>query len=128
MAKINNIVKEVLDKTEMLVIGTCGADGVHLSATWGEYVKNIGLIDDEIILIPSGGLSKTEENLKLKNNIEVLIGSKQVQSAHGAGQGISIFGKGEFVYSGEIFDRVKSKYSWIRAVLMIKIESFSTQL
>ncbi len=128
MAKINNIIKDVLDKTEMLVIGTCGADGIHLSATWGEYVRNIGLIDDEVILIPAGGLNKTEENLKLKNHIEVLIGSKQVQSSHGSGQGISIFGKGEFVYSGEIFNKVKEKYSWIRAVLMIKIESFSTQL
>ncbi|MHB1645857.1 MAG: pyridoxamine 5'-phosphate oxidase family protein [Candidatus Acididesulfobacter diazotrophicus] len=128
MAKINNVVKEALDKTEMVVLGTCGADGVHLSATWGEYVKNLGLIDDETILIPAGGLEKTEENLKLKNQIEVLIGSKQVAGKFGAGQGVSISGKGEFIYSGEIFNKVKEKYSWIRAVLMIKIGSFTVQL
>ena len=63
-----------------------------------------------------------------RNNIEVLIGSKQVKGTYGTGQGASISGKGEFVYSGEIFNKVKEKYSWIRAVLMIKIESFTIQL
>ncbi|MHB1680363.1 MAG: hypothetical protein ACYCTB_07645 [bacterium] len=41
---------------------------------------------------------------------------------------MSISGKGEYIYSGEIFNKVKEKYSWIRAVLMIRIESFTVQL
>ena len=56
-------VKEVFEKTEVVCIATCGNDGPHLVATWGDYIRKIGIKDEGVIVIPAGGYRKTEENL-----------------------------------------------------------------
>ena len=116
MAKMEEKAKDVLEKTEVVVIGTCGTDGPHLVATWGDFVRTIGVQDGGTILAPAGGYSQTEENLKNNSRVEVLIGSKEI------GTGFRLSGRGEIQTSGELADLVKSKFSWARGALVINVD------
>ncbi|MCL5072559.1 MAG: pyridoxamine 5'-phosphate oxidase family protein [Actinobacteria bacterium] len=127
MLKIEGISREVLDKTEWVAIVTQGEDGPHLVATWGDYVRQIGAVDDKII-IPVGTYSKTEENLKKNKNIQLLIVSKQVNGTHGPGQGCRLLGEGEIQKEGKILEKVKEKFSWARGALIVKINEINTLL
>ncbi len=128
MAKIEGKCKEVIERTEWVAIATCGDDGPHIVATWGDYVRAIGIKDGMIIIIPAGGYNKTAENLKKNNRVELLIASKQVQGSHGPGQGCSITGRGEVQISGEFAEAARKKFSWARGALVIRVEQVKTQL
>lgn len=121
MAKIEGMCKEVLDKTEWISIVTSGEDGSHSVATWGDYVRSIG-IDGDTLIIPAGGYYKTEENLKRNNRVELLVASTQVSGDRSIGRGFRLSGTGTLHASGRMFDLAKSKFSWARAALVIKIE------
>ncbi len=54
MIKVEGKCKEVMEKTEWVAIATCGDDAPHVVATWGDYVRTIGIEDDMIIIIPAG--------------------------------------------------------------------------
>ncbi len=128
MVKIEGKCKEVIDKTEWIAIATCGDSGPHVVATWGDYVRVLGIKDNGIIVIPAGHYNTTEENLKKNNRVELLIASKQVQGNYGPGQGCSISGKGEIQTSGKFADMAKSKFSWARGALVITVEKVNMQL
>ncbi len=128
MVKIEGKCKEVMEKTEWVAIATCGDDGPHVVATWGDYVRTIGIKNDMIIIIPAGKYNKTEENLKKNNRVELLIASKQVQGSHGPGQGCFLIGKGEVQISGEFVETVKKRFTWARGALVIRVEEVKTQL
>ncbi len=129
MARIEGKFKEVLDKTEFVAIATSSADGPHIAATWGDYVRTIGLQDnDETIVIPAGRYRKTEENLAKNNRVEVLIASKQVQGTRSPGQGCRISGTGEVQTAGPLAELAKAKFPWARGALVIRVESLETQL
>ena len=127
MIKIEGICKEVLDKTEWVAIVTQGEDGPHLVATWGEYVRQIGTENDEII-IPVGFYNKTEENLKKNKNIQLLIASKQTKGSSGPGQGCRLRGEGEIQKEGEIVQKVKEKFSWARGALIMRVKEIDALL
>ncbi len=128
MAKIEGTCKEVMGKTEWVAIATHGDDGPHVVATWGDYVRALGIKDDAIIIIPAGKYEKTEKNLTKDNRVEVLIASKQVAGAHGPGQGCSLTGTGEIQTSGEFAEAVRKRFSWARGALIIRIDQVRTQL
>lgn len=129
MAKIEGKCREVMDKTEWVTIVTSGADGPNLVATWGEYVRTIGIKDGEVIIVPAGAYHKTEVNLKNNNRIELLIASRQVQGAYSRfGQGCKISGRGELQTKGEIAEMAKAKFPWARGALVIKVEEVRSQL
>jgi predicted pyridoxine 5'-phosphate oxidase superfamily flavin-nucleotide-binding protein len=127
MAKIEGVVREVIETCEWVAIATAGADGPHLAATWGDYIRALG-VEDDVILIPAGGLRKTEANLKANPRIELLLASRQVQRPHGAGQGCVLSGTAELQASGPVMDKVKAQFPWARAALVVKVERASTQL
>jgi len=128
MVKIEGKCKEVMEKTEWVAIATCGADGPHIVATWGDYVRTIGIKDDMIIIIPAGKYNKTEKNLEKNNRVELLIASRQVQGTHGPGQGCSLTGRGEVHISGEFAEAAKKNFPWARGALVIKVEEVKIQL
>ncbi len=128
MARIEKKCKEVLDKAEWIAIATSGADGPHLAGTWGEYVRALGIKDGETLVVPAGGLLKTEQNLKGDNRIELLCSTRQVQGTRGPGKGCRIRGTGQLQTSGDIFEATKKKFPWARGVLVIKAEEVSEQL
>jgi len=128
MAKIEKKCREVLDKTEWIAIATTGADGPHLAGTWGEYVKALGMINDDTLLVPIGGYRKTEDNLEMNSRIELLCGTRQVQGTHGPGKGCRIRGTGQIQKNGENFEAAKKLFPWVRGVLVIRAEEVYEQL
>ena len=124
---IDDISRQVIDRCEWVAIATAGAKGPHLAATWGDYVRKLG-ISDEFLLIPAGYLHQTEDNLRHDPRIELLFATRQVTGNHGPGRGCAINGRGEVVASGAHADAVKSKFPWARAALVVHIESVSLQL
>ncbi|MCE9613872.1 MAG: pyridoxamine 5'-phosphate oxidase family protein [Lentisphaerae bacterium] len=127
MTKIEGVCKEVLEKTEWVAIATAGTDGPHVVATWGDYVRALGIGDNQL-LIPMGYMSKTEQNVKHDNRVELLAGTRQVAGAHGPGKGCSIAGKAHVQTSGATFDAVKAKFPWARAALVVKVDKVEPQL
>jgi len=128
MSKIEGICREVIDKAEWIAIATSGAEGAHLAGTWGEYVRALRKVNDEILLVPVGGYRTTERNLVPENRIELLCATKRVQGAHGPGKGCWIRGTGEIKTSGNRFTAAKTKFPWARGVLVVKVEEVSSQL
>ena len=127
MAKIEGAVREVIDKCEWVAIATVGPDGPHLAATWGDYVRAIGVRDD-VVVIPAGGLRQTEANLKTNRRIELLLASRAVPRQAGEGQGCVLSGTAELRVSGQEMEAVKARFPWARAALVVKVERAATQL
>ena len=128
MATIEGKARELLDKAEVVVICTYSGDGPHLVATWGDFVRTIGIQDGNKIVIPAGGYRLTEENLKDNNKVQVLIGSKQVEGTHGMGFGCRLSGRGEIQTSGELFDLAKSKFPWARGTFVVHVDKIEYML
>ena len=120
MARIEGKCRELIEKAEWVAIVTWGDDGSHLVATWGDYVRALGIGDDEII-IPTYGYRKTEENLNKNNRVELLIASKQVQGSKSQGQGCRLSGRGEIQTSGDKAKLAQAKFSGARGALVVKV-------
>jgi hypothetical protein len=128
MAKIEGNCKDIMDKAEWVAVATIGVDGPQLSATWGDYIRTLGIRGGEIVLVPIAGYHGTEQNLAKDKRIEMLWATRQVQGQYGPGNGCKIKGKGEIQSSGEFAEEAKEKFPWARAVLVVKIEEISEQL
>ena len=127
MAKIDGVCREVLEKSEWVGIATAGPDGPHLVATWGDYVRALGIEEDRL-LIPVGGMHKTEANLKHDNRVELLCGTRQVQGTHSLGKGCGIVGRAELQTAGPQFAAAKARFPWARAVMVVSVEEIKPQL
>jgi len=127
MPTIEGEIRMVIDRSEWVAIATTGSDGPHLAATWGDYVRALG-IPDNVILIPAGGLQTTEANLAADPRIELLFASREVQGSRGRGQGCRLRGRGEFQASGPAADAVKACFPWARAALVVRVDHATTQL
>ncbi|MCE7907216.1 MAG: pyridoxamine 5'-phosphate oxidase family protein [Candidatus Omnitrophica bacterium COP1] len=119
--------KEVIERSEWVAIATSGPDGPHLVATWGDYVRALGIESDRLF-IPAGNYRQTEEILKGNDRIELLFASRQVKGEFGQGRGCHIRGRGEMKTSGPELDQVKTHYPWARGVLIVHIEMVRMQL
>jgi hypothetical protein len=128
MAKIEGICKEIMDKADWISISTEGVDGPHVAATWGDYVRKLGFVNYETIMVPLSGFRTTERNLLSDDRIELLCATKLVPSAFSLGRGCRIRGKGHVETSGERFAAVKEAFSWARGVLVVKVEETHVQL
>lgn len=129
--KLDSVCQEILERTEWVAIVTRDGDtGLpHLAATWGDYIRNFGIIGGETILIPAGRYHKTEANLNKSKRLQLLIASKQVERSGGRkGQGCVLHGEGEIQTSGEFAARVKEKYAWARGALVVRVQRSETLL
>ncbi len=81
--------REVLETTEFVAIVTSGPDGPHVVATWGDYVRQLGLEGDRL-LIPAGYYQHTEANLGRDSRLQLLIASRAAEGTLGPGQGYVI--------------------------------------
>ncbi len=128
MAKIGDDIRAVIDKAEGTAIATTGPDGPHLAATWGDYVRTLGVKGD-VILIPAGRLRKTEANLAKDPRVELLFASRAVADSKGnPGQGCLLRGTAELQTAGPHFDAVKARFAWARGALVVRVEHAETQL
>lgn len=99
-------------------IVTAGNDGPHLVNTWNSY---IAVTSDDKLLIPAYGYNKTEKNLNAHDQVILSIASREIDGYKGKGTGFIVKGTTRFIKSGEEFNRMKEKFSWVRAVLEITV-------
>jgi hypothetical protein len=111
---------EVLKHDGVVAIGTMGPDGQHMVNTWNSYIR---LTDDGRLLIPAGYMNKTEANVSANDDVLVTLGSSKVAGKNGPGTGFLIRGKAAFEASGPEFEKVKARFAWARAALIITILS-----
>lgn len=103
-----------------VAIVTHGTDGPHVVNTWNSYVN---ITSDGRMLIPVGGMNKTEKNLGENQLVKLTIGSREVQGLNYKGAGFLITGTVKFAKDGAGFNLMKAKFAWARAVLEITIET-----
>ena len=117
--------RDVLRKDGVVAIATVGEDGPHMVNTWNSYVR---LTDDGRMLIPAGFMHRTEANIRFNPDVLITCGSSKVQGKIGPGTGFLIKGSAEFRESGADFDRMKATFGWMRAVVIVTIESATQTL
>ena len=120
MSLLEGACREVLDETEVVALVTEGPDGPHIAATWGDYVRTLGIGDDRLV-IPAGFYRHMEANLARNPSIQILVASRKVQGNIGPGQGFTLKGTGRIVDVGADMDRVKASFPWARAALIVDI-------
>jgi predicted pyridoxine 5'-phosphate oxidase superfamily flavin-nucleotide-binding protein len=120
MALLEGACREVLEATEVVTIVTDGPTGPHIAATWGEYVRRVGIEGDRII-IPAGFYHHMQENLERDPSIQLLVASRQVQGGMGPGQGFTLRGAAHLETEGDAMDRVKEHFPWARAALVVEV-------
>ena len=108
-----------------VTIVTNGADGAHLVNTWNSYIV---VTPEDKLLIPAYGYNKTERNLGVHNEVILSIASKEIEGFKATGTGFIVKGTTRFVKSGEDFDRMKEKFSWVRAILEITVTAAQQML
>jgi predicted pyridoxine 5'-phosphate oxidase superfamily flavin-nucleotide-binding protein len=127
MAIIEGNCREVCEASEFVTIVTSGDDGPHVVGNWGDYMRALGIGADTIVL-PAGRYRQTEQNLRQRSRVQLLVASKKVQGTRSPGQGYLIVGTAEVVSTGEIAERVKAQFPWARGALVIHVEQATAQL
>lgn len=122
-----NLLKEILNHNldSGAAIVTNGTDGVHLANTWNSYIR---LENDDTLYIPVGGMIKTEENLKENGKILLSVTNREIQGFNFPGTGVLIEGTGKIVTTGDLVEKTKESYPWIRGVLVVKIDKVEQKL
>jgi hypothetical protein len=117
---ISDVFKEVLTHNGVVSITTWSENNVHVSNTWNSYLQISG---DNKILIPAAWFHKTEKNVILNNKVIVTLGSPDVQGKMGMGTGFVVDGTAEFISSGDMYDMMKEKFSFLTRVMEITATS-----
>lgn len=118
---INEKLTEVLSHPTdgVVAIVTQGKEEPHVINTWNSYIY---VTTDYKLLIPVGGMNRTEKNIEDNNNIWLTIGNREVQGKMYKGTGYSIKGTARFIKDGTEFEMMKKKFNWARAILEVTIE------
>lgn len=103
-------------------VASVNAEGqAHIANTWNKYLI---VTDDEEILIPCFGFTKTQKNVEnVSPRVEVSIGSHEVQGKMGMGTGCLLVGTAKFIKEGPLFDEMKAQCTWASRVLVFKPQS-----
>lgn len=98
----------------------------HVVNTWNSYLV---VTDDERILIPAYGFRKTEKNVNENNNVKLTLGSKEVLGYKDyQGTGFLINGVAKFISTGDEYDFMKKKFSFLTRVLEITVDTAKQML
>ena len=125
MSKLSEKFLEVLKHEGVVSIMSWGVEP-HLVNTWNSYLV---VTDDERILIPAYGFRKTQKNVDVNNKVKISLGSKDVLGYKDyQGTGFLIDGTASFFESGDEYDMMKSKFSWLNRVLEITVENAKQML
>ena len=109
---------DVFQHEGVVAIATQGQDGPHLVNTWNSYIQ---VADNNHLLIPVGGMNTTEANVRRDNRVLLTAGSRDVEGLRYMGTGFLIEGTASFATDGTEFDRVKERFPWARAALVVKV-------
>jgi hypothetical protein len=116
---------EILKHEGVVAIATQGEDGPHLVNSWNSYIK---VFPNNYFTIPAGYMNETEDNINKNNEVQVTVGSREVNGFNGPGTGFLIKGTASFEKSGPEFDDVKERFPWARAALKVNITSATQTL
>ena len=106
-------------------IMTNGEQGPHLVNTWNSYIE---VTADDKLLIPAYGFLRTEKNLTVQNKVTLSIANKEIQGYRSKGTGVIVEGSACFLKEGAVFDRMKGKFDWLRAVLEVSVTTVKQTL
>ena len=123
--KLSEKFLEVLQHEGVVTIASWGIEP-HVANTWNSYLV---VTADERILIPAYGFRKTEKNVNVNNHVKITLGSKDVLGYKDyQGTGFVIDGTAKYVSSGEEYDLMKEKFSFLTRVLEITVETAKQML
>ena len=125
MSKLSKIFLEVMKHEGVVSIMSWGVEP-HLVNTWNSFLV---ITEDERILIPAYGFRKTQKNVDVNNKVKIALGSKEVLGFKDyQGTGFIIDGTARYIESGEEYDMMKSKFSFLTRVLEITVEQAKQML
>jgi hypothetical protein len=125
MNKLSEKFFEVLQHEGVVSIMSWGVEP-HLVNTWNSYLV---VTDDERILIPAYGFRKTQRNVEVNNKVKISLGSKNVLGYKDyQGTGFLVDGTAAYIESGEEYDMMKSKFSFLTRVLEITVDKAKQML
>jgi predicted pyridoxine 5'-phosphate oxidase superfamily flavin-nucleotide-binding protein len=116
---IPETMKEVLKQEGVVAIATLGPDGPHMVNTWNSYIQ---ISEQDELLIPAGYFHKTETNIAFNPQVLITLGSSKVRGLNGPGTGFLIKGTAAFLSDGAVFEQMKSRFKWARAVLVVAVQ------
>ena len=123
--KLSDKFHEVLKHEGVVSIVSWGVEP-HVVNTWNSYLV---VTDDERILIPAYGFRKTEKNVDVNNQVKIALGAKDVPGYKDyPGTGFVIDGTGRYIASGEEYDFMKAKFSFLTRVLEITVDQAKQML
>ncbi|MFZ3171807.1 MAG: pyridoxamine 5'-phosphate oxidase family protein [Carboxydocellales bacterium] len=111
---------EVKNQEGVVSIVSWGENEPHVVNTWNSYLT---ITADERILIPAAGMRKTQKNVVQNPRVKMTLGSKEVMGYQYPGTGFLVEGTAKFLESGEEFDMMKEKFSFLSRVLEITVTS-----
>ncbi|MGE5427419.1 MAG: pyridoxamine 5'-phosphate oxidase family protein [Methylococcaceae bacterium] len=125
MSKLSEKFLDVIQHEGVVSIMSWGVEP-HLVNTWNSYLV---VTEDERILIPAYGFRKTQKNVDINNKVKLTLGSKDVLGYKDyPGTGFLVDGTARYIESGEEFDMMKSKFSFLTRVLEITVENAKQML
>ena len=93
MSLLEGSCREVLELAEVVTMVTMGPDGPHMTATWGDYVRTMGVGENRLV-VPAGFYRVMEANLETNPGVQVLVASRGAQGRMGMGQALHAQGHG----------------------------------
>jgi hypothetical protein len=115
-----------LIKHEGVVSITSWGVETHVANTWNSYIV---VTTDERILIPAYGFRKTEKNVNVNSNVILTLGSKDVLGYKDyQGTGFVVKGTAKYISSGDEYDFMKEKFSFLTRVLEITVDTAKQML
>lgn len=117
---LNEKLLEVISHEGVVTIVSWNNNEPHVANTWNSYIN---VTSDDRILIPAGGMQRTQKNVDQNNNVKISLGSKEVMGYQYPGTGFLIEGTAKFVESDSDFDMMKEKFPWLTRVLEVTVAS-----
>lgn len=117
--KLSEKFHEVIQHEGVVAIVSWNSEEAHVANTWNSYLV---VTDDDRILIPAYGLRKTQKNIDVNHQIKLTLGSKEVLGYKDyQGTGFLVTGTARYLSSGEEFDMMKEKFSFLTRVLEVTV-------
>jgi hypothetical protein len=110
---------ETLQHEGVVAIVSWGDNEPHVVNTWNSYLV---ITEEEHILIPAYGMRKTEKNVRVNNRVKITLGSKEVLGYKDyQGTGFLIEGTASYIESGDTYNLMKEKFSFLTRVIDVTV-------
>lgn len=119
-SQLNEQFLEVVKHEGVVSIVSWGStDEPHVANTWNTYLV---VVEGNRILIPAYGLRKTQKNVEASGKVKLTLGTRQVSGYKDyPGTGFLVEGDAEYLTSGDEYDMMKEKFSFLTRVLAVNV-------